>query len=96
MRTILETDEFSTWIKALRDRVVRVRIQARVQRLAHGNPGQHRVLSNGVCEMKVDVGPGFRVYYTERAGSLIVLLCGGDKGSQRADINTALRLAANL
>ena len=67
-----------------------------MDRLAHGNPGQHRVLTNGVCELKVDFGPGYRVYYTELHGVLIVLLAGGDKSSQAKDIKTATALAKIL
>jgi len=68
----------------------------RVDRLVHGNPGQHRVLSGGVCELKIDVGPGYRVYYAERGGVLVVLLAGGDKSSQSRDIRKAIGLAKNL
>ncbi|NOT83082.1 MAG: addiction module killer protein [Gallionella sp.] len=64
--------------------------------MALGNPGQHRVLTGGVCELKLDFGAGYRVYYTQRGKTLIVLLAGGDKSSQRADIQTALTLADNL
>lgn len=80
----------------MRDLVGRARIQARVQRLAAGNPGQHRVLTRGVCELKIDVGPGYRVYYTQRGDTLIILLAGGDKSSQKKDIKSALELAENL
>jgi putative addiction module killer protein len=90
------TEVYRDWINALTDRVGRARIQVRVDRLAHGNPGQHRVLTDGVCELKVDFGPGYRVYYTERGGDLIVLLAGGDKSSQQKDINLAIKLAKNL
>jgi putative addiction module killer protein len=68
----------------------------RVDRLVHGNPGQHRVLSSGVSELKIDVGPGYRVFFTERGGVLIVLLAGGDKSSQSKDIRLAIALAKNL
>jgi putative addiction module killer protein len=68
----------------------------RVDRSVHGNPGQHRTLTHGVCELKIDVGPGHRVYYTERAGILIILLAGGDKSSQQQDIKTAISLAKGL
>ncbi len=95
MRT-LTTEIYRDWINALRDRAGRARIQVRVDRLAHGNPGRHRVLTDGVCELKIDFGPGYRVYYTERDGVLIVLLAGGDKSSQRKDIQTAIALAKNL
>lgn len=84
------------WINSLTDRVGRARIQVRVDRLVHGNPGQHRVLTGGVSELKIDFGPGYRVYYTERKGVLIVLLAGGDKSSQQNDIETALALARGL
>jgi putative addiction module killer protein len=68
----------------------------RVDRLVHGNPGQHRDLTDGVSELKIDFGPGYRVYYTERGGELIVLLAGGDKSTQQKDIKTAIALARNL
>ena len=90
------TEEYRDWINSLKDRVGRARVQVRVDRLVHGNPGQHRVLTDGVCELKVDFGPGYRVYYTERAGVLIVLLAGGDKSSQQQDIRTAISLAKGL
>ena len=79
-----------------KDHAGRARVQVRVDRLAHGNPGQHRVLTNGVCELKVDFGPGYRVYYTERHGMLIVLLAGGDKSSPARDIKIATALAKAL
>lgn len=90
------TEVYRQWIDSLKDRVVRARIQVRVDRLVHGNPGQHRMLTNGVCELKIDAGPGYRVYYTERSGVLIVLLAGGDKSTQARDIKTAIALARNL
>lgn len=90
------TELYRDWINSLRDRAARARILVRVDRLAHGNPGQHRVLTGGVSELKVDFGPGYRVYYTERKGVLIVLLAGGDKSSQQKDIQTALALAKDL
>jgi putative addiction module killer protein len=90
------TEVYRDWINSLRDRAGRARIQVRVDRLAHGNPGQHRALTGGVSELKIDFGPGYRVYYTERNGVLIVLLAGGDKSSQQKDIETALALARGL
>ena len=71
-------------------------MQVRIDRLVHGNPGQHRVLTGGVCELKIDFGPGYRVYYAERRGVLIVLLAGGDKSTQAKDIKTAIALAKNF
>lgn len=90
------TEIYQGWINALRDREGRARIQVRVDRLAHGNPGKHRYLASGVSELKIDFGPGYRVYYTERDGDLIVLLAGGDKSSQQEDIKTAIALARSL
>jgi putative addiction module killer protein len=90
------TEVYRDWINALKDRVGRARIQVRVDRLVHGNPGQHRNLNDGISELKIDVGPGYRVYYTERSGELIILLAGGDKSTQQRDIRTAIILARNL
>jgi putative addiction module killer protein len=90
------TEVYLSWINSLKDPVGRGRIQVRVDRLVHGNPGKRRVLTNGVCELKIDFGPGYRVYYTERSGALIVLLAGGDKSTQAQDIQTAIALAKNL
>ncbi len=90
------TKVYLDWIHSLNDRVGRARVQVRVDRLVHGNPGQHRALTDGVCELKIDFGPGYRVYYTERAGVVVVLLAGGDKSSQQKDIKTAIMLAKGL
>lgn len=90
------TETYRDWINNLRDLVVRARIQARIARLVTGNPGQHRALSGGVSELKLDFGPGYRVYYTQRGKTLIVLLAGGDKATQSADIRTAILLAKNI
>jgi putative addiction module killer protein len=90
------TEVYRDWINSLTDRTGRARIQVRVDRLAHGNPGQHRNLAEGVSELKIDFGPGYRVYYTEREGELIILLAGGDKSTQQQDIETAMSLARNL
>jgi putative addiction module killer protein len=87
---------YRDWINGLTDIAARARIQVRVDRLAHGNPGQHRALRGGVSELKIDVGPGYRVYYTQRGGMLIILLAGGDKSSQRSDVRMAIELAAHL
>jgi putative addiction module killer protein len=90
------TEVYRDWINGLKDRAARARIQVRVDRLAHGKPGQHRHLTDEVSELKIDVGPGYRVYYTERHGELIVLLAGGDKSGQQKDIKAAIALARNL
>ena len=90
------TKVYLNWINSLNDRAGRARIQVRIDRLVHGNPGRHRALTDGICELKVDFGPGYRVYYTERAGVVVVLLVGGDKSSQQKDIKTAIALAKGL
>lgn len=90
------TEIYLNWINSLKDRAVRARIQVRVDWLVHGNPGQHRVLTDGLRELKVDFGPGYRVYYTENAGVVILLLAGGDKSTQQRDIKIALALAKEL
>lgn len=88
-----KTDEYRDWIDSLKDLAGRARILMRVDRLAHGNPGLHRNLTNGVSELKIDVGPGYRVYYTQQGDRLLLLLIGGDKSSQSKDIAKAIRLA---
>ena len=90
-----ETLEYREWINSLRDRIGKAKIQVRVDRLVHGNPGEHRNLSNGVSELKVDFGPGYRVYYSQRGNRLLLLLVGGDKSTQQKDIRLAIALAKN-
>ena len=90
------TEVYRDWINDLKDRAGRARIQMRVDRLANGNTGQHRNLTHGIAELKIDIGPGYRVYYTERNGELIILLAGGDKSTQQQDIKTATALVSNL
>lgn len=89
---VLKTDEYAAWIDGLKDRFGRARILMRVDRLIHGNPGSHRHLGEGVSELKVDVGPGYRVYYSQRGDRLMLLLAGGDKSSQQRDIARAQEL----
>jgi putative addiction module killer protein len=90
------TEAFRDWFGGLKDVAGRARIQVRIDRLAHGNPGQSRALRSGVRELKIDFGPGYRVYYAERGKVLIILLAGGDKSTQVADIEVAIELARNL
>jgi len=90
------TRVYRDWINNLKDRTGRARIQMRVDRLIHGNPGQYRNLTNGISELKIDFGPGYRVYYTERNKEIIILLVGGDKSTQQQDIKQATLLAQNL
>jgi putative addiction module killer protein len=93
---IEDTAIYRAWISDLKDLQGRAKIQARIKRLAQGNPGTYRNLTDGVSELKINFGPGYRVYYTKRGDVLIVLLCGGDKGSQDKDIATAIALARGL
>lgn len=88
-----KTDEYRDWLDRLRDQAGRARILVRVDRLIHGNPGDHRNLPGGVSELRIDFGPGYRVYYTQRREQLLLLLIGGDKSSQVKDIVKAQQLA---
>jgi putative addiction module killer protein len=93
---IEKTDEYQTWIDGLKDVAGRARILMRVDRLIHGNPGAHRNLTEGVSELKIDVGPGYRVYYSLRGTRLLLLIAGGDKSTQDKDIANALVLNRNF
>ena len=90
-----KTDDYSRWLNALKDQAGRARVLMRVDRLIHGNPGLHRNLTEGVSELKIDVGPGYRVYYSLRGDRLLLLIAGGDKSSQAKDIARALELNRN-
>jgi len=91
-----KTDVCREWIDALKDRMGRARILVRVERLIQGNPGQYRDLTDGVSELKIDFGPDYRVYYTQRGTRLLLLLVGGDKSTQQKDITKAIELARNF
>jgi putative addiction module killer protein len=93
---IRKTILFASWLDGLRDLQARARIQARIERLAMGNPGDAKPVGEGVSELRINHGPGYRVYFKQRGRELIVLLAGGDKSTQARDINLALRLARNL
>ena len=96
MRTVLTTEAFDAWLSDLRDGQGRARIQARVDRAAAGNLGSCAPVGEGVSEMKIDVGPGYRVYFVLRGLELIILLAGGDKSTQAKDIALAKELARQL
>lgn len=91
-----KTDTYARWLDDLRDIRARARVQARVERLAAGNPGDVKPVGEGVSEMRIDYGPGYRVYFTQRGNEVVILLAGGDKSTQNADIKTAQGLARNL
>ena len=86
MPTIKRTDEFSGWLGDLRDIRARAKVLARIDRLSLGNPGDVAPVGDGISEMRIHYGPGYRVYYIQRGEEFVVLLCGGDKSSQAADI----------
>ena len=96
MIEIRKSESYARWIDGLRDIRARARILARVERLATGNPGDVKPVGEGVSEMRIDYGPGYRVYYKQYGRSLVILLAGGAKHTQAKDIKTALRLARNL
>lgn len=89
---VLRSEAYAQWIDNLKDPAGRARLLMRVDRLIHGNPGNHRNLTEGVSELKIDVGPGYRVYYSIRGDELLLLLAGGSKATQTKDIAKALEL----
>jgi putative addiction module killer protein len=93
---VRQTEVFACWFARLRDRRAQRRIQARIDRLEIGNPGNVRPVGSGVSEMRIDYGPGYRVYFVRRGVALVILLAGGDKRTQQQDIATALKLARDL
>ena len=93
---IHQTEVYARWFRRLRDREARARIDIRIRRLSLGNPGDARPVGRGVSELRIDYGPGYRVYFARQGEAVIVLLAGGDKGSQGRDIRRALELARGL
>ena len=91
-----QTEIFARWLDGLQDTHARARVLVRIERLAAGNPGNVRPVGEGVSELRIDYGPGYRVYFTMRGRTVLILLAGGDKRTQAADIKTALRLTGNL
>jgi putative addiction module killer protein len=96
MRSIYSTEVFDAWFEALRDKQAARRIQARIDRLEEGNFGDCQPVGEGVSEMRIHYGPGYRVYLAQRGTEIVVLLAGGDKATQNKDIKTALGLAQQL
>jgi putative addiction module killer protein len=96
MIEIRKTKVFAEWLDDLYDIQARTRILVRIERLASGNPGDVKPIGEGVSELRINYGPGYRVYYKKCGQSVVILLAGGDKRTQSKDINTALRLARNL
>ncbi len=96
MIEIRKTDTFAKWIDGLHDIRARARILVRIERLASGNPGDVKPIGEGVSEMRIDYGPGYRVYFKKIGQKMVILLAGGKKSNQSKDIKTALRLSRNL
>jgi len=96
MVEVRQTEVFARWLAALRDMRARARIQARIDRLEVGNPGDVKPVGEGVSEMRIDYGPGYRVYFVQQGPTRIVLLASGDKSTQDRDISMACKLARNL
>jgi putative addiction module killer protein len=96
VRTVLKTDYFSKWLDRLRDLKARAKVLARVERFASGNPGDVQALGGGLSEMRIPYGPGYRVYFTEKSGTLVILIAGGDKRTQPADIRHARQILKNI
>jgi len=96
MVEVRKTETFAKWLDALKDIRARARILVRIERLTAGNPGDVKPVGGGVSELRIDYGPGYRVYYKKHGRQVVILLAGGDKRTQSKDIKTALRLAENL
>ena len=96
MVEIRKTQTFANWLIDLRDRQAKARIIARIERMQSENFGDHKAVDEGVSEMRIDYGPGYRVYFTVRCATIAILLCGGDKGTQRMDVAKAKQLAKEV
>lgn len=96
MIEVRQTDVFVAWFEELKDHAARARISVRIRRLSLGNPGDVKPVGQGVSEMRIDYGPGYRVYFVQRGKTLVILLCGGDKRDQSRDISRAIELAKEV
>jgi putative addiction module killer protein len=96
MHIVRQTEQFIEWLDALRDVKAQVRIAARIRHIEAGSLGDWQPIEGGVSELRIDYGPGYRVYFTRRGRELIILLAGGDKSSQKRDIRRALQIASRL
>ena len=96
MVEVHQADEFAKWLGGLRDGKARLRIAARIRRMELGNPGDTKAVGEGVREMRIPYGPGYRIYFTRVGSTVVLLLCGGDKSSQRRDIAKAQQMAKEI
>jgi putative addiction module killer protein len=96
MVEVRQTREFSAWLHRLKDAAAAARIVGRIRRMEQGNPGDTRSVGKGILEMRIDYGPGYRIYYLPRGAQIVILLCGGDKRAQQRDIKRAHMLAETL
>lgn len=96
MTQVRQTEDFSDWLHRLRDANAVARIVGRIRRMEMGNPGDTRSVGQGILEMRIDYGPGYRVYYVHHGAQIVILLCGGDKRTQQQDIKRAQKLAETL
>ena len=93
---IIYTEVFENWLKRLGDRRAKVSIASRIERIEDGNFGDHKSVGGGVSELRINVGKGYRTYYTIRRNTVVILLCGGDKSRQRQDVKRAQQMASEL
>ena len=93
---IRQTEHYATWFARLRDAQARARIDVRIRRLSLGNPGDARPVGGGVSELRINYGPGYRVYFVSRGSKVVILLAGGDKRTQYRDIRLAIQMASEL
>jgi putative addiction module killer protein len=96
MVEVRQTERFAHWLRDLRDLRARARVQARIERLTGGNPGDAKPIGSGVSELRINYGPGYRVYFQQKGSTLIILLAGGEKSSQSRDIEESLLLARQI
>jgi len=96
MVEVRQTENFSAWLRVLKDANAVARVVARMRRMEQGNSGDTRSVGKGVMEMRIAYGPGYRIYYVQRGAQIVILLCGGDKGTQRRDIKRAQMIAETL
>jgi putative addiction module killer protein len=96
MITIRETENFRKWMSGLKDQIALSIINARIRRISAGHFGDSKPVDDGIYELRIDLGPGYRVYFTKREHEIVILLCGGDKSTQSRDIKAAKRIAQNI